>query len=46
MVKEIKQKDFKKLNILVLQTKKILNIFKTMIFVDKIKGKVKIVQYL
>lgn len=45
MVKKIKQKGPKKLNVLMFQTKKIFKIPKTMIFVDKIKDKIKITQY-
>lgn len=42
IVKEIKWKNFKKLNLLVLQTREILDIPKTMIFVDKIENEIKI----
>lgn len=46
MVKEIKQKDFKKFDVLVLQNKSILDIFKTIVFVDKIEDELQIIQYL
>ena len=46
MVKKIKKKRFKKLDILVPQIGEISNIPKTMIFVDKIENEVKIEQYL
>ena len=46
MVKKIKQKGFKELDILVTQIKDILDIPKTMIFVDKIEDGLKMVQYL
>ncbi len=46
MVKEIKQKGFKELDILVLQTRGISDIPKTMIFVDKTEDRLKMVQYL
>ncbi len=42
MVKEIKQKGFEKLDILVQQTRGILNISNTMIFIDKIEDRLKI----
>lgn len=42
MVKKIKQKGFKKLNILVLQIERILDIPKTIIFIDKIENWLKI----
>lgn len=41
MIKKIKQKNFKKLNVLVLQTKKILNTSKTIIFINKIKDRLR-----
>lgn len=37
MIKKINQKDFKKLNILMSLTREISDIFKTIIFVDKIE---------
>lgn len=43
MVKKIKEKGFKKLDIQVSQIEKILNIFKTMILVDKIEDKIRMV---
>lgn len=43
MVEKIKQKKFKELDVLVLQTEKILDKLKTMIFVDKIEDKFKMV---
>ena len=46
MVKEIKQKGFKELDILVPQTERISDIPKTMIFVDKIEDGIKMAQYL
>lgn len=47
IVKDItKQKGLKKLDVLVLQIREILNILKTMIFVDNIDDELKIVQYL
>lgn len=47
IVKDItKQKGLKKLDVLVLQIREILNILKTMIFVDNIDDGLKIVQYL
>ena len=46
LVKEIKQKGFKELDVLVPQTGGILDIPKTMIFVDKIEDGIKIVYYL
>lgn len=46
MVKRIKQKGFKELDVLVLQTGKISDIPRTMIFVDKIGDRIKMTQYL
>lgn len=46
MVKEIKEKGFKGLDVLVPQIREISDIPKTMIFVDKIKDGVKMSQYL
>ncbi len=46
MVKEIKQKGFKDLDVLVPQTGRISDIPKTMIFVDKIEIGLKMVHYL
>ena len=46
MVKKIKQKVFKKLDIFVPQTRGTLDISKTMIFVDKIEDRLKMVRYL
>ncbi len=46
MVKEIKQKGFKELDVLVSQTEGISDILKTMIFVDKIEDGLKMAQYL
>ena len=46
MVKEIKEKDFKELDVLVPQTGGISDIPKTMIFNDKIENRVKMTQYL
>lgn len=41
IVKEIKEKNFKKLDLLILQIEKILDISKIIIFVDKIENGVK-----
>lgn len=46
MVQKINEKVFKELNILVPQTRGILNIPKTIIFVSKIKNGYKMAQYL
>lgn len=46
MIQNIKQKDFQKHKLLVLQTEQILDIVKTIICVDKIKDEIKILQYL
>ena len=46
MVKKIKGKSFKKLDVIVLQIRKISDIPKTIILVDKIEDKIKMVQYL
>ena len=46
MIKEIKQRGFKKLEVLVPQVEGISDIPKTMIFVDKIEDGLKIVEYL
>lgn len=41
MIKKIKQKGFKKLDLFELQTKAISYMFKTMIFIDKIEDVIK-----
>lgn len=46
MIKKIKEKGFKELDIFVPQTKKISNIPKTMIFIDKIEDEIKMALYL
>ena len=46
MVKKIKEKDFKELDVLMPQTGMISNIPKIMIFIDKIKDVIKMAQYL
>ena len=46
IVKEIKQKSFKELDVLMSQTKRILNIPETIIFIDKIEDGIKMAQYL
>lgn len=45
MIKEIKEKSFKKLYILLPKTEKISDISKSMIFVNKIEDVIKIAQY-
>lgn len=45
IVKEIKEKDFKELDVLVSQTERISDIPKTMIFVDRIDDGIKMTQY-
>lgn len=44
IIKKIKQKHFKELNVLVPQAQDISNIPKTIIFIDKIENKLKIAQ--
>lgn len=43
MIKKIKEKYFKKLDVLIPKIEKILKISKIMIFVDKIENKIKII---
>lgn len=45
MIKKIKEKGFKKLDIFVPQTRGISNIPKTMIFIDKMEDEIKMVLY-
>lgn len=46
VVKKIKQKSFKELNALVSQIEEILDISKTIIFIDKVENEFKMTQYL